>query len=103
MNRRLPLLIVSALLALVFTGTYQLRGSARNTGYPSCPGSDWPTVYWPACMGIRLRTGPALSGNLTPILSNVTITDGVLHARAIDSDPFLLCRDASIGATPTST
>ena len=33
-------------------------------------------------------------------LSNVAIADGVCRARAIDSDPFLLCREVSIEARP---
>jgi len=33
-------------------------------------------------------------------LANVTATNGMVKARAVDSDPFLLCRDVTIAATP---
>ncbi|RPJ32059.1 MAG: hypothetical protein EHM35_11860, partial [Planctomycetaceae bacterium] len=33
-------------------------------------------------------------------LANVTTTNGVVRARAVDSDPFLLCRDVTVNATP---
>ncbi|MBN1506626.1 MAG: glycoside hydrolase family 99-like domain-containing protein [Sedimentisphaerales bacterium] len=33
-------------------------------------------------------------------LADVTTANGVVRARAVDSDPFLLCRDVTINATP---
>jgi hypothetical protein len=99
MNRRLPLLIVSAILALVFAGTYQLRGSAQTPGTPRAAAAiGQPSTGLPAWEFDSEQDLHCWQPNA--YLSNVTVTEGVLHARAIDWDPFLLCRDVSIGATP---
>jgi hypothetical protein len=87
MNRRLPSLCASMVLALAVAGTCQPHESA------TLPDAALPTWEFDSARDLQVWRPNAH-------LSNVTIANGVLHARAVDWDPFFLCRDVSLGAKP---
>jgi hypothetical protein len=87
MNRRLPSLCASIVLALAVAGTCQPHESA------TLPDTALPAWEFDSERDLQLWRPNAH-------LSNVTIANGVLHARAVDWDPFLLCRDVSLEAKP---
>ncbi len=87
MNRGLLSLIAAIVLALTVAGTCEQRESA------SSPSAALPTWEFDSERDLQHWQPNAH-------LSNVAITNGVLHARAVDWDPFLLCRDVSLDAKP---
>lgn len=99
MNRRLPSLIASIMLALASAGTFQARGSARSLD----------TIHTLTSVGQLSTSLPKWEFDSerdvhvwqpNAHLNNTTIKDSALHARTINWDPFFLCRDVSIEARP---
>lgn len=92
MNCTLASLTVSILLTLASSGVAQPDAvhAATSVGRSSAALPEWE---FGSDQDLRVWQPNAH-------LSNVTIKDGVLHARATDWDPFLLCRSVSIEAKP---
>jgi hypothetical protein len=100
MNRSLPSLLAPLVWALAFAGTCPLRGFAQTRDTLPAPASTGRSSAMVLAWEFDSERDLQL-WRPNAHLDNVTLASGVLHARAIDWDPFLLCRDVSFEAKPS--
>ena len=99
MNRRVPSLIASVMLALASAGTFQARGPARSRdSIHTLTSVGQLSTSLPKWESDSERDLHMWQSNAH--LNNATIKDSALHAPAIDWDPLFLCRDVSIETRP---